>query len=84
MNVILTPEAARVVTERIERGEFHDPAEVVEEALRLLEKRGAQECAHVEPLIREGLASEASEMTDQDWDDITREGTALMNSRRSA
>jgi hypothetical protein len=32
----------------------------------------------VGPLIREGLASEASEMTDEDWEDIAREGTALI------
>jgi putative addiction module CopG family antidote len=82
MNVLLTPEAARVVNEKIGRGEFQSPVEVVEEALRLLEERSVQEHARIDSLIREGLASEASEMTDQAWDDITREGAALIDARR--
>jgi len=35
----------------------------------------------MDSLIREGLASEASEMTDEDWDDIAREGAALIDAR---
>jgi putative addiction module CopG family antidote len=83
MNVFLTPEAARVVHEKITSGEFRDPAEVVEEALKLLDHYDVRERVRIDALIREGLNSNASEMTDQDWDDITSEGTALMNSRRS-
>lgn len=68
---------SRQVCERkISRGEFRDPAEVIEQALRLLEDCDAEERARIDPLIREGLGSLASEMTEADWDDITREGTA--------
>jgi putative addiction module CopG family antidote len=84
MNVLLTPEAARVVNEKINCGEFQSPAEVVEEALRLLEDLDTRIHARTDSLIREGLASKASEMTEEDWDDVTREGTALINSRRPA
>ena len=64
MDVPLTPEAARVVTEKIACGEFANAAEVVEEALRLLEDRAIRERAQTDALVREGLASEASEMTE--------------------
>jgi putative addiction module CopG family antidote len=84
MNVLLTPEGARVVTEKVDRGDFANAAEVIEEALLLLEDRDAKERARIDALLREGLASEASEMTEQDWEDITREGTALIDSRKTA
>jgi Arc/MetJ-type ribon-helix-helix transcriptional regulator len=41
VKVTLTPEAARFVNELIDRGEFHDAAEVVEQVLRERDERPA-------------------------------------------
>ena len=85
MNVSLTPEAERVVNEKIETGEFQSPSEVVEAALRVLEDRDTEkERDRIERLLREGLASEVSDMTEQDWKDIRLEAAALAKSGNSA
>ena len=85
MNVSLTPEAERVVNEKIESGEFQNPSEVVEAALRALEDHDIEKGRNrIDGLIREGLASEVSDMTEQDWKDIRLEAAALAKSRQSA
>jgi antitoxin ParD1/3/4 len=85
MNVSLTPEAERVVNEKIESGEFQNPSEVVEAALRALEDHDIEkERDRIDGLIREGLASEVSDMTEQDWKNIRLEAAALAKSRKSA
>jgi putative addiction module CopG family antidote len=77
MNVPLTTEGAKVVNERIERGEFQNPAEVVDEALRALQERDdRRERERIEALIDEAADSEGSEMTPQDWQKIRREASA--------
>ena len=60
MTISLTPELERFVAAKIASGRYHDPTEVVEEGLRLLE---AQEQDHqaalssVRAKIAEGLAA---------------------------
>jgi putative addiction module CopG family antidote len=85
MNVPLTSEAAKVVNERIERGEFQSPAEVVDEALRALQERDdRRERERIEALIDEAADSESAEMTPRDWQEIRREASALAKSRGTA
>ncbi len=36
MNVLLTPEAEKLVNEKLRSGEYQSPAEVIEDALQLL------------------------------------------------
>jgi len=50
----------------------------------LLEANGIDE-GRLELLLQEGEESgDYSEMTTQDWDDIEREGLAILNARKSA
>jgi putative addiction module CopG family antidote len=84
INVSLSSEAARVVTEEIESGEFPTATEVVEEALRALQERDdRKERERIDALIHEAADSDAEEWTEQDWDDMRREAFALARSRKS-
>jgi putative addiction module CopG family antidote len=70
----------------VQGGRDASEAEVIEEALRLLEQRDRQHAEQeekVEALLIEGLDSGPSApMTPRDWDDIGREGQRLLASRR--
>ena len=54
MTVTLTPEQEAMVREKVASGRFGDPAEVVDEALRLLDER--ERLAHLRSLLDEGIA----------------------------
>ena len=53
MNVWLSPEWEKFVSATVESGRYTSPAEVVREALRLLEKHERARAAEVEELNRE-------------------------------
>jgi Arc/MetJ-type ribon-helix-helix transcriptional regulator len=63
MNVTLKPDAEKLVREKIERGEFKDASDLVDEAE-----------AEFEALVREGIESgPATEMTHDTFEAIRRE-----------
>ena len=53
MNVSLTPELERLVTEKVESGMYTSASEVVREGLRLLQERDELRRARLEELRRE-------------------------------
>jgi len=95
MNVVLPPELEKRVHESLDRGEFANPDEFFTQAAELLlEARHGDgsptpvdECwnRRVETLIEEAQASgEATQMTPRDWDEVERQGTALIRARKKA
>lgn len=72
MNVVLTPEAEKLVNEKLQSGEYQTPAEVVEDALQLLKGSDDQDYREAVDGIRrglqeaeQGLARPAEEFFDQ-------------------
>ena len=53
MNVSLTPELEKVITDRVASGRYHSASEVVREALRLLEQQDELYQARLEQLRKE-------------------------------
>ena len=95
MNVALPPELERRVHESLDRGEFANPDEFFRQAAELLlEVRHGEgppmpvdECwnGRVEALIKESQASgDATEMTEHDWQEVERQGMALLRARKKA
>jgi Arc/MetJ-type ribon-helix-helix transcriptional regulator len=93
MNVALPPELEKRVHESLDRGEFANPDEFFRQAAELLlEFRNGDGSpmpvdnvweGRVEALIEEGQASgEATEMTERDWQEVQRQGIALMRARK--
>lgn len=73
MNVLLNPELEKLISQKLESGEYPTAEAVVEEGLRLLNVRDKAE-AQLEALLLEAEESgPATEMTVQEWDDIRRE-----------
>ena len=73
MNLTLKPETEKLIQERIERGEFKDAAEFVDEAIRYMVDMDRAE-AELDALVQEGIDSgPATEMTREDFEDIRRE-----------
>ena len=93
MNVALPPELEKRVHESLDKGEFANPDEFFRQAAELLlEVRHGDGSpipvdgcwqGHVEALIKEAQASgEATEMTERDWQEVQRQGIALMRARK--
>ena len=73
MNLTLKPETEKLIQERIERGEYKDAGEFVDEAIRYMVDMDRAE-AELELLVREGVDSGlATEMTREDFEGIRRE-----------
>jgi putative addiction module CopG family antidote len=73
MNLTLRPETEKLVKERVERGEYRDASELVDQAIHYLLDMECAE-AELEALVQEGLASgPAAEMTRDDFEAIRRE-----------
>jgi antitoxin ParD1/3/4 len=53
MNVSLTPELERWISEKVEDGRYRSASEVVREGLRLLQEREEEHAARLEGLRRE-------------------------------
>jgi putative addiction module CopG family antidote len=73
MNLTLKPETEKLVKERVERGEYKDASELVDEAIHyLLDMDRAEE--ELEKLVQGGIDSgPATEMTREDFEEIRRE-----------
>jgi antitoxin ParD1/3/4 len=70
---IVLPESVREFVEsQVVEGGYRTVDEYVQALIREAQKRKARE--KVEALLLEGLRSESSPMTAQDWEDIRREG----------
>jgi len=76
MNISLTPELERLVTEKVESGMYNSASEVVREALRLLKERDEIRQARLEEIRREmavGLEqADRGETRPFDPDDLKR------------
>jgi Arc/MetJ-type ribon-helix-helix transcriptional regulator len=95
MNVALPPELEKRVYESLDRGEFANPDEFFRQAAELLlEARHGDGSpiavderwdGRVEALIKEARASGgATEMTERDWQEVERQGLAVMRARKKA
>jgi len=86
MTIHLSGEREQFIRSLVQGGRYASEAEVIEEALRLLEQRDrthAQQQERVEALLIAGLESGPSTpMMSQDWDDIERDGQRILASRR--
>lgn len=93
MNVALPAELEKRVNDSVERGQFSSSDEFFKEAAELM----LDVCyspgkpipvdqhfdSRLETLLEEAQASgEPAEMTDQDWDDVERNGAALIRARK--
>ena len=73
MNLTLKPETEKLVKDRVERGEYKDANELVDEAIHYLLDMDKAE-AELETLVQEGIDSgPAIEMTREDFEAIRRE-----------
>ena len=73
MQVALNSEGEKLIKEKVQSGQYPTPEAVVEEAMRLLKERDQAE-DRLEALLQEAEDSgEATEMTEQDWENIRRE-----------
>jgi antitoxin ParD1/3/4 len=73
MNLTLKPETEKLIQERIDRGEYKDASEFVDQAIHyMLEMDRAER--ELEALVQEGIDSgPATEMTREDFEEIRRE-----------
>ena len=79
MLINLFSDRERLARSLVRDGHYASEAEVIDEALRLLEQRDSRRAdeARLESLLIEGLESGPSTpMTPGDWEDIEREGNA--------
>jgi antitoxin ParD1/3/4 len=73
MNLTLKPETEKLIRERVDRGEYKNAAELVDEAIHYLLDMDRAE-AELEALVQEGIDSgPATEMTREDFEEIRRE-----------
>ena len=73
MQVALNSEWEKLVKEKVQSGQYPTAEAVVEEAMRLLKERDQAE-DRLEALLQEAEDSgEATEMTEEDWENIRRE-----------
>lgn len=96
MTLTLPPDLEQHVNNLVRRGEYPSTEAVLVDAVKALVRE--QERQRIEPLLEANgidenrlvqLLREAedsgdyTEMTAQDWDDIEREGLAIVNARKS-
>lgn len=73
MNLTLKPETEKLVKEHVERGDYKDASELVDEAIHYLFDMNLAE-EELEALVQEGIDSgPAIEMTRHDFEEIRRE-----------
>jgi antitoxin ParD1/3/4 len=82
MNISL-PEAMKVFVEsEVAAGGYSTVSELIRELVREAQKRKAR--AKVAALLREGLNSKSSEMTQADWDELKRRVRFRARKRKAA
>ena len=73
MNLTLKPETEKLIQERIDRGEYKDAAEFVDEAIHYMVNLERAE-GELEALVQEGIDSgPAMEMSREDFEAIRRD-----------
>jgi len=80
MNVSLPDPLKEFVDHQIAEGRYSSVSEYIRELIRDDEKRKAEQ--RLEALLLEGLESEESELTRQDFDDIRKEALAQLKRRK--
>ena len=96
MTLTLPPELEQQVNNLVRRGEYPNPEAVLVEAISVLlrdrERQSIEslleadsvDASRIEQLLQEAEDSGAyTELTAKDWEDIEREGLAIMNARKS-
>lgn len=70
MNISLSPELARLIEEKIKTGRYQSADEVIQDALRLLEEKGATPNASALTAVRAAEIARqiAKEIPDEVWD----------------
>lgn len=81
MNISIPDHLKEFVDDQVGSGRYTSVSEYVRDLIRDDEKRKAQE--KIEALLMEGIQSEPTEMTRQDWDDIRREALNQFEVRKS-
>jgi antitoxin ParD1/3/4 len=86
MTIHLSRDREQFVHSLVGEGRYTSESEVVEAALRLLERTHTGQAEHarrIEALLIEGLESGPSTpMTANDWDEVEREGERLIAARK--
>ena len=80
MNISLPDPLKEFVDHQIADGRYSSVSEYIRELIREDEKRKAE--TRLEALLLEGLESEESDLTPQDFADIRREALARLKSRK--
>ncbi len=70
MTISLPPPLKAFIEAQVDEGGYRTPSEFIGELVREAQKRKARE--KVEALLGEGLKSEPSEMTKEDWEELKR------------
>ncbi len=81
MNISLPDPLKEFVDAQIASGRYSSVSEYIRALIREDEKRNAEE--RLEALLLEGLASEETELTRQDFEHIRKEALAQLNSRKN-
>ena len=83
LEITLPPARENFVSEKVVRGDYQSPSEVVSEALRLLRARETNEfeSPELEALLRDGMSQPATALTAADWDEIRRSGRERLGQR---
>lgn len=80
MNISLPDVLKSFVDQQITLGRYSTASEYVRELIREDEKRKAEK--HFEALLLEGIQSEETPLTPQDWADIRKEAMARIKRRK--
>ena len=80
MNISLPDPLKDFVDHQIAEGRYSSVSEYIRELIREDERRKAQE--RLEALLLEGLESEESELTRQDFEDIRKAALSQLNRRK--
>lgn len=80
MNISLPEPLKEFVDHQISEGRYSSVSEYVRELIREDEKRKAE--ARLEALLLEGLETEETELTPQDFDSIRKQALALLKARK--
>jgi antitoxin ParD1/3/4 len=81
MTISIPDSVKELVDQEVASGAFPSAEDYIQSLVEADQKRKGLD--RLEALIVEGLDSPSSEMTAEDWDDIRREGLALLHSRRN-
>jgi antitoxin ParD1/3/4 len=81
LNISL-PESMRAYIEsKVQSGDYGTASEYIRELIRTAQKEESKQ--KVEALLLEGLESEASELTPEDWDELKRKVRERQTGRRN-